>query len=1308
MAAATLAASLLIPGTALAGSLFNGGTGSITENSLGDNGKPCNEGCTGHTFTGTQGKIYVESGTHTLNFKDVTINKSQASAGQDTEAVRLGTNATVHLVLEGKNSVVGGKNTAGIMVPKGATLEISASKDDPNAELLATTYTGSDAVGAAGIGGDSSENTKEIGKIIINGGHIKATGRGDNFPGIGTNKPSGEIVINGGVISTEPSGNGINHGKAIQGATVTSDTGHFSIVKGSIYGNTANLNTLVSDLINDTQLTVYGDVVLQDKNSGGIDWENTVEKITILDGSALTLPEQKDDWNASCNTGSTGELVFAGKGSIIFNPDNTSLTSTDISNLTDNGILMKVALTAEDFKLEDPITHVKDFRSLPYTGRDLTNDLLYANSKRGNYDVESLNGWSRKIEKDGKEVQFINAGNYVVTYEKEGRKVVLDPVKIAQRPLKSETNDFRIIIPAKTYTGQPLVPDISATYTGAPITFEYGKDYTMTSDDGTDVTGFTNAGEYKIVFTGTANGNFTGSTEGTFTILPASITAEEAKISITVDGEDILDDQEDDIVYDTNAKNVEVKLTYDNKNLTLGTDYTVKYSGTNFEETDDKTKADFTNAGTVNITLEGITNYGGTVTHSFEIKKKKIDLQDVTAKSRTYNGTNVVEIEAAEIRENDILSSDDISIKPEATDASPVLTATIARADIGSYKELFFNAADVNAKFFGTQSSNYTLKEDENGQYRFELKGDKNVVISTASLGVIPELVGRNENMYRADKNYEFFEYTALVKDPITEPQFGHKIQYEYKIGTEGKWQDSPDFEGIKPGDEHMFYVRTKAVWPDGVAPSAEPEKYANIAPSTPGALPIKFEQLEQEAPDEPTLTFEQNEGIPTFTATINLGKPVSEIPGVEYSFNKKDFSDNPTKPNCTSGTEYIGYVRFKETKTHLPGKIAQSKPTIAPQAMVSKPVITPGPGSNGSKPFLQGYSVEVTISCATPGAEIYYTLDGKTPVPGDSNTTKYEGDPIQITETTTVRALATESDMEPTEGEAVTYTMITTSEAHTQYVIQKIDPDTPESYEIPETLINEGLNGVDAITAALFNAIMESPKSKTAPFNYLNMEYFDIKIQFSADGLTDWVDATAENFPPEGVTVSLSDDTLARHSEKLKDVDKNTHVFLASHMFTEFYGDWAPGNVEVLDVNETETSLEFTVTGASPMAVAWAVGQNPTPGGGNPADPGDNNSGKTDDDNSGGGDPGNTGSGDPANPGSGDPANSGGDPKVASEAGDGSKTDPDNGATSRAQQYLSSLPVTGDTASLLLWISLGVISLGVLAFAIVKIRRRR
>lgn len=1286
--AGVLAASLLIPGTAQARgfSLFNGGSTTITESSFGDDGTACKNGCTGHTFTGKQSKIYVVSGEHTLKFNGVTIDKGTFSAGQDTEAVRIGAGATVHLELSGKNKIIGGKNTPGIIVPKDATLEISAGSLDD--ELTASTYRGDDASGAAGIGGGSYDNTNEIGKIIINGGTITATGRGSgNFPGIGTNKSSGEIILNGGIISTEPSSGSTTYGKAIQGATVTSDTGHFSIVKGLISGNTANLNTLVSSHVSNTNFTVHGDVVLQNKNSGKIDWENTVENIDIPFGASLTLPRDSNDWNASCNKNKNGELLYTGAGTIIYNPDNVSLTSDDVQLLKDKGLSMKVALIPDDFKLEDS-SGKKVFRTMPYTGRDLTNDLLYANKTRGNYDVESLNGWSRKIEKNGKEVSFIDAGSYVVTYEKEGRTVVLDPIIIQQRPLTSE--GFQIVINSPTYTGEPLIPEITATYTGLDIPFRYQDDYTM-KYNGSDVTDFTNAGDYDIEFTGTSTGNFSGKTTGTFTIRPASI--ENADVSITVDGEDILDDTPDTFTYDNKAKKVEIKLSYDGKALILGTDYTVTYITGNGET--DEANADLTNAGEVTILIKGTGNYQDEIKSSFKIKKKEIKFQNVTAEDRTYDGTNIVKITKAEINKADFIDqNDDVSIDLSVTDDSPALTAMVEKADIGSYKELTFNVADVNAKLSGAKSGNYTFEGDENGQFTFNLGTvNKEVVISTAFLSkdLNPVLAELDENMYAPDKNYEFFEYTAKVSNPITAPQFGHTIEYEYKI-DDGDWQDSPDFKGIEPDSTHTFYVRTKAVWPDGETSSEKPDERANIAPSDSGELEITFKRLEQEAPDIPNLTFEQNEGSPTFTATINLGKPVPDIPGVEYSFDGKNFSDNPKKDNCTSGTEYIGYVRYKETKTTLPGKIAQSAPTPAPQPAVSKPVITPG-----SKSFLEGHSVEVTISCDTPGAAIYYTTDGKEPVPGNDNTILYDGKPILITKSTTIRALATEPDMIPAEGEAAIFTMVTTSEAHTQYIIQRIDPDIPKSYSIPKTLQKAGLDGIDLITAALFNAIMDSPKSANAPFNYLNMEYFNIKIQFSADGETDWVDATPENFPPEGVTVSLSDKTLAKHSETLKEVDKSTNVFLASHMFTEKHGDYAPGDIEVLDVVETESALEFTIHGTSPMAVAWAKGDNLDGSNGNtpgtdPANPDGTNNPNNNDKNT-------NGTNRNAN-----------NPNVASEAGENKNednADSEKSLADKAKELLSH-PTTGDPASLLLWIALGAGSLGILTFAITKIRKRR
>ena len=52
---------------------------------------------------------------------------------------------------------------------------------------------------------------------------------------------------------------------------------------------------------------------------------------------------------------------------------------------------------------------------------------------------------------------------------------------------------------------------------------------------------------------------------------------------------------------------------------------------------------------------------------------------------------------------------------------------------------------------------------------------------------------------------------------------------------------------------------------------------------------------------------------------------------------------------------------------------------------------------------FIDGESVEVTLSCEFANAEIYYTLDGSDPI---TNGTLYIS-PLNLTKDTTVRAVA-------------------------------------------------------------------------------------------------------------------------------------------------------------------------------------------------------------------------------------------------------------------------------------------------------------
>ncbi|HOE91808.1 MAG TPA: YCF48-related protein, partial [Candidatus Cloacimonadota bacterium] len=90
---------------------------------------------------------------------------------------------------------------------------------------------------------------------------------------------------------------------------------------------------------------------------------------------------------------------------------------------------------------------------------------------------------------------------------------------------------------------------------------------------------------------------------------------------------------------------------------------------------------------------------------------------------------------------------------------------------------------------------------------------------------------------------------------------------------------------------------------------------------------------------------------------------------------------------------------------------------TFTPQAPTATftPVITPGTGSYYN-------SVEVAIECATPDANIYYTVDGTDP---NNQSTLYTI-PFNITQTTTLKAIAYAEGLDPSSIASVTYTIIT------------------------------------------------------------------------------------------------------------------------------------------------------------------------------------------------------------------------------------------------------------------------------------------
>ena len=159
-------------------------------------------------------------------------------------------------------------------------------------------------------------------------------------------------------------------------------------------------------------------------------------------------------------------------------------------------------------------------------------------------------------------------------------------------------------------------------------------------------------------------------------------------------------------------------------------------------------------------------------------------------------------------------------------------------------------------------------------------------------------------------------------------------------------------------------------------------------------------------APAAFTLGFMLNEDEKTFTATIPA------VENAEYSFDGKQYSAVNTKTDCAPNTEYTGYVRIPETDTQKASAVTSSTQT-APKLTVAAPVFKP----DGTTSFRGTQTVE--ISCATPGASIYYTTDGTMPT---SNSTAYNG-AISLTSTTTIQAIAVKADLNDSAVAAVTFT---------------------------------------------------------------------------------------------------------------------------------------------------------------------------------------------------------------------------------------------------------------------------------------------
>lgn len=654
-------------------------------------------------------------------------------------------------------------------------------------------------------------------------------------------------------------------------------------------------------------------------------------------------------------------------------------------------------------------------------------------------------------------------------------------------------------------------------------------------------------------------------------------------------------DPSETLVYNGQPKNPTVTVTLeDGTALSEGTDYTIEYEPN-----------DLTSAGTVAVKVNGQNNYSGTAIQEFTIEPIPLTITGATAKDRQYDGTTKVAITEVTYDDSGILSADEGMVTLEIDG----LMGDISSPNVGTYSTVTFE--------------DYRLSGEKGGNYALRATGSINltqdVTITQADGPAAPTLSGTYE---LSATTANTFAYTVSVKDPIED------AVYEYRV-DEGAWQNSNVFDGLVPGSTHTFEARTKA--------------NANVKAGEIGSTgSVTLHKLEQAAPDLTfAMTIAPNADGSSFTLTIPF------MDNVEYSFDGKNYSQVNTKTDCQANTEYTGYVRYPETVT-LAASAPVTDTQTTPKLTVATPVISPEGGS-----YVGSQTIEIT--CATEGATIHYTTDGKDPT---TSSTIYS-EPFTLSDSATIKAIAVMGSMENSSIASAKYS-ITQPELMAQLIVKE------GITEVPANLLNTPYNSVESITTQLTRLL-----TIQQGYTYLNMAFYDVTLQISTDGVN-WEDATVDNYPKEGLTVTLP---------YPGDTGKDTHDFVVSHMFTETSSRLGitAGATEEPTVTKTDAGLKFTLKGLSPLAVAWRSAAQAT---------GEENTGD-----------GTTGDGTTGDGTTDTTATGTGTTGTGTTSGQTAAAGSGTTGTGATATQAASLPKTGDHNMILLWIVLACASVAVLVF---------
>ena len=261
-------------------------------------------------------------------------------------------------------------------------------------------------------------------------------------------------------------------------------------------------------------------------------------------------------------------------------------------------------------------------------------------------------------------------------------------------------------------------------------------------------------------------------------------------------------------------------------------------------------------------------------------------------------------------------------------------------------------------------------------------------------------------------------------------------------------------------------------------------------------------------------------------------------------------------------GTDPINF-QFSPTTDHARFELVESKRVTKIEFLSVPDSMIQDIRENGSKANLNGFTFKVTYA---DGSTRTYEYSGKK----DDNYFVYH------------------MDWTP---DGNIYDCSYDSENNAISILGFKEPDAPtiEYYKIPDESKVNIKEGLSEVTGDLGNTeynTVEKIENKLTETIVSNEGYtedntmlYDIEFVTSEDGGQTWVPVTAENFPEEGIVVTLP---------YPEGTNADEYDFVVTHMFDEDVNGHHAGEVETPEVTESENGISFRLMGTSPVMIGY------------------------------------------------------------------------------------------------------------------------